>query len=1398
MAVVEERRTVGEKLLAVWSCLVSWQSQSSRASVRAEVTIEQGLMLQLKVDIENGRERHADDGQQQKATESLMLGLVLVRLFAPPSVDPVQEMQLVRNCLHYQLEECEGSLAAVKQYFVALYGALSAEQRGCYGPLLMEVYQQRLEECQRRLREEDMQQQVYRPPLSLYGAMTQDCAFMKSSLLQRLSDVFLSSGGRSVAEKVKLLSGWLPSMVERMEEVGDKYFVYRDIVAPFLAGIQQVVCALEVLTAMWDQEDFLLGCRVAAASLKSVWHCVEAVGNPAGQEGGRLVDVAEKVWKGRNALLRLYKGAPLDQLNLHVQLMELVLRLLSGELQRDKSDRALTRTKAMTLRFRVFDQLAKVWSLIEEERKKVELQKDNLYKLTKDSDKGALERIFPTYRADFEDEEEEGVKDVALSAKSHLRFVETAQKTFVSLFGQFVSPAVESDKDQSASDVQKALRISFDISKDVMQKCPRLHDLHVDVTSFLHKIQDEMSSVEGREGHVKGGEGFNFYHDASVEEARQCVPLLVDTKERVLTLLDQWPAHPVLNDIVKTVDKMRAFGMTEPLAKLLTGMELVLDKCQSWEVNAHAGVSLQPQMAVMGDVILRWRKLELREWRSALDVVARDRRQEASRWWLHLYNAVQETSQGTQGHEVATFVIIVQKFMETSTLGSFGGRLDLLKSFFGHLSTIKAMTKSKVYAALYNLQAFYSQFEVSVRKQIAEVRKPIEKELKEAIKIIQWNQMNYWALKETIAKAHRVVHNHVRKFQAALDEAVSLDQGAPGGEGKVTMEKASGLKTSLGPLRTIPDGFRLKNLPAISAEKLLKKGRRLVKGVLKKWQCSEKIEFVQEVAEEFGTRFKALEVKSVDTTGKEGQKKMKELASRRRLAFKHLTETLKELDFSYRKGMMVAASENPHAAFVIAPPDFVVDGTGKMGGRRVWEKCEEAFFANYAQLALFRRQLEAPAKTISTRDVAVMKGYVEHLQQLIVQRRQMTVDLLSAISRTALHQQSLQQFCVAERSACRCPLSGDHLAQLTVKGRELEAQLQSSLKAYSSLLSCAPHVQDDNSSLTLKTCRLLYGREEEVWRSSPAYSQLSEKITKCQKVLGSIQSSSVMSKEASTLAFHRLEELREIQEYSAAFRLMEDDLRTIRHTFSSSTDNVTLDHLLIQMHDFIDSCALPSQVADECHVSVQGTVVRCLKAIERLSQAAKITSESTLGSPFATASSSDFDAIDMEKVLGSVQLLVKQADQVPWDTLSEWQDLKVHQAFFELWSVVLGQMGSFSLQLLQAAAQLMTMLMKVFTELVVNSFGAPDDQGKESEEVNGKEVELEETEETGMGEGQGLKDVSDKIESQDQLEDLKKDKDEKKEEDEGRQDVADEEQGIEMTDDFEGQMHDVPINQQGS
>lgn len=60
----------------------------------------------------------------------------------------------------------------------------------------------------------------------------------------------------------------------------------------------------------------------------------------------------------------------------------------------------------------------------------------------------------------------------------------------------------------------------------------------------------------------------------------------------------------------------------------------------------------------------------------------------------------------------------------------------------------------------------------------------------------------------------------------------------------------------------------------------------------------------------------------------------------------------------------------------------------------------------------------------------------------------------------------------------------------------------------------------------------------------------------------------------------------------------------------------------------------------------------------------------------------------------------------------------------------------------------------------------------------------------GIGEGQGVKDVSDKVENEEQVEDTFQQGQEKKEEEEQRGNMKEEDNAIEMSDDFDGKMYD--------
>ena len=61
-----------------------------------------------------------------------------------------------------------------------------------------------------------------------------------------------------------------------------------------------------------------------------------------------------------------------------------------------------------------------------------------------------------------------------------------------------------------------------------------------------------------------------------------------------------------------------------------------------------------------------------------------------------------------------------------------------------------------------------------------------------------------------------------------------------------------------------------------------------------------------------------------------------------------------------------------------------------------------------------------------------------------------------------------------------------------------------------------------------------------------------------------------------------------------------------------------------------------------------------------------------------------------------------------------------------------------------------------------------------------------------MGEGEGAKDVSDQIETEDQLDEARKQGEEKEEDDQSKQpDIQPEDNAIERSEDFEGKVQDV-------
>lgn len=70
---------------------------------------------------------------------------------------------------------------------------------------------------------------------------------------------------------------------------------------------------------------------------------------------------------------------------------------------------------------------------------------------------------------------------------------------------------------------------------------------------------------------------------------------------------------------------------------------------------------------------------------------------------------------------------------------------------------------------LWNMHNYYTQFSSAVASYIKEKRAPIEKKLKDFVKICTWDRdLSYWSVKDTVDKAHKALHKHTKEFEVHL------------------------------------------------------------------------------------------------------------------------------------------------------------------------------------------------------------------------------------------------------------------------------------------------------------------------------------------------------------------------------------------------------------------------------------------------------------------------------------------------------------------------------------------------------------------------------------------------------------------------------------------------------
>ncbi|KAM9966569.1 hypothetical protein ACTFIR_006789 [Dictyostelium discoideum] len=275
---------------------------------------------------------------------------------------------------------------------------------------------------------------------------------------------------------------------------------------------------------------------------------------------------------------------------------------------------------------------------------------------------------------------------------------------------------------------------------------------------------------------------YNIYRDSNISEIGIIREPLISFRKRVFELLVEYPEQANLTLMVKLIDRLMTYPATDPLAKILTGLELLLRKSLEWESFASKAVSIQNHLNEISSLIVRWRKLEIESWPSIFQSQEKEAEVKALKSWFILYDLINDepSSPELEDENLSKNFHTLQQYLYSSSLGDFLTRIELLKSFYKQLnSTIKLIGtskntnyKQKLSDIIYNIFKYFENFISRFEDRLAKSIKPIEDKALEFIRLSRWDDnrllTQYERLKQHIEVSHRNLAKVTIKYKNVL------------------------------------------------------------------------------------------------------------------------------------------------------------------------------------------------------------------------------------------------------------------------------------------------------------------------------------------------------------------------------------------------------------------------------------------------------------------------------------------------------------------------------------------------------------------------------------------------------------------------------------------------------
>ncbi|XP_051781409.1 midasin isoform X2 [Erpetoichthys calabaricus] len=1391
--------------------------------------------------------------------------------------------------------------------------------------------------------------QAYRPNDQQYENLYKDMHHFTTSiaqvswvqdLLSRLLKMLETKTKVEIQNLLNEEATWQLSLHHFINRLTEKYPLYPDIVSPVRASVLQIqhgmrLVASEVSATLFHVPHLseFMSCLLAFPSLSPGFPSYLA------RAEHLCSKVASEVLKNTGKLLSKDVAVSPDQVQLLLNALHFLLcHVLSlGYLDLD----------TLNLFRHICQAVVNEWDELELLARQREKEKTSLYHYRsqqhgsglseEEEEEKQFRALFPQYDKDFtdivsepslesvstdnlEDSENNSSESCSISLSCMWTLIQVHQRISMefshSLWYQPSSSACQ------PKDYLSALTSSYQTAAPLMANVYHLigceHNEHLLGSQLLISalIQNTILNNTSTDLFLKPSGSYDFYQHANIAQVRLCHPVLEDLNKAVQSRLQEWPEHPALMQILVVTERILAFPISDPLAKFLNGLEILLAKAQDWEENASRSVSLRKQLDAVTQLIIQWRKLELNCWTESLDNTLKKHSENSAKHWFPIYQLLESHLQQQRNQEnfddspksnlsLSSVTRTLQAFLEDSTLGEFQTRLEMILSFHCHVLLIPDQEGKKALSSLlWNLYNYYKQFSYSIQAKVTELRHPIEKELKDFVKISRWNDVSFWSIKQSVQKTHRTLFKFVKRFDAALNTPCRQDLTEQGIERSLdcvdrtqqdspVLQLNKVLKRILLTARKAQQSVIHEETPELERNSLQSrlvalnpKMRKMCMKLMKKSALPQLAEDLDLFTAEIIKLVQELQNLTVDKKAdKEKQRcEAKNILQQKQRALSELFKLLGQTGLSYRKGITWSRTVDPNDIMYLDPLDLkcalnVVKSNTEPEKMifaeipAVWDGCQKYFYRSIARHACLREAFLKPSKELGLGTVERCKGFTAHLLKLLVDQRKrlslLTEEWIGLRKLVSGIQDVQSQLYMTTHDDFTLPPQSSLLSWMH-KIHNLSSQCLLGLQELSLFLQCCPDptkTEDQNISqncniltsdqateskfdcqyptpFSLESlalgCRMRKG--DSTWLQLTA--QVSERLKDLQTLKADLDMIFLRPTSAVLQTWHHFEvcssglsklgslasHLQDIELFFSVSLSGKEDcpynnpgiIQTLRFLRKEIEQHITEFTTWRTDQPFLKSQKQESspEFALQFFGQIEGAISAVLCTVQSL---VKRKEDHTTKSKEVKSQKSECkeneDEGDLIRVGHLTKLLDKDLsaevsslnlEKIPSILLNLLESLKIYREDCAAHCLTLKEaclslvrllpMLSTYVDLVQfflivsllahrSTGKLLSVLASIFTEIAQKGFCLPEEL---VEEASGEgATEFHDYEGGGIGEGEGTKDVSDKIENEEQVEDTFQQGQEKKDEEQDKKpDIKEEENAVEMSEDFDGQMHD--------